>query len=169
MRCRDSLDVAAAAATLTRNAQRTAHRRGRPDDDDDDDDSGNAEKNNSGRARGDNGFRIALAVPVLSQRSSGPRPLVATIHLAFMSRNHDRGVLLPSIETCASLRRPDVDSVVAAPRRTLTTHVFARALRSARRARRYRHRRLSLPLCPWSVARKFLGAPRERVPVSLPI
>lgn len=165
MRCRDSLDVAAAAATLTRNAQRTAHRRGRPDDDD-----GNAEKNNSGRAREDNGFRIALAVLVLSQRSSGLRPRVTTIHLAFMSRNHDRGVLLSSAETCASLRRPDVDSVAAAPRRTLTTHVFAPALRSARRARRYRHHRPRIPSpAPEACARKFLSASRERVPVSLPI
>lgn len=54
-------------------------------------------------------FRIALAecpVPE-AQRTLGPRPRVATIHLTFMFRNRDRGVLLPSAnaETCASLRR----------------------------------------------------------------
>jgi len=104
-------------------------------------------RNNREQAHGrDSEFRIALAdcpVPE-AQRSSDPRPRIATIHLTFMFRNHDRGVLLPraSAETCASLRRR---MLTLSPRRrtlvNLTTRFHERCdrHRGTRRARRYRH------------------------------
>ena len=98
------------------------------------------------RTNENSGFRIALVdcpVPE-AQRSSGPCPRIVTIHLTFMFRNHDRGVLLPSAsaETCASLRRR---MLTLSPRRrtlaNLTTRFHRRCdrHRGTRRARRYRH------------------------------
>lgn len=179
-RCRDSLNVAAAAAaTLTRNAQRTAHRRGRPADRRrwrwrSDNDCGDTEKkNNSERARGDNGSsnrpRGVFCPSALLRPSSSCHDHSSRFHVpksrSRRPSSERRNVRISASAGCWLCRRCGL-------RWTLTIHVFTRALRSARRARSYRllsaHRPRQFLSSPVDL-RKFPSAPRERDAVYLSI